>query len=219
MKKTAVVAVFILAVMAVAAKAQSDTKYSVSLLDGAAIPVSGLWHSNSANIDGHTYDMSAKTSAANALAVDYKLNSNIAVGMEIGRSWAHTNDLILESGGTVAIGQYTPYVKVSKQMGKLTPYGILGAGLYTVSAESLPVLEEYYDGLGYGRSYGYFGFNAGLGATYALGGGFEIGIDARWHHVCSNFAAFDFTTPDFSVTQIAINNITPSLKIQYDFNL
>jgi hypothetical protein len=219
MKKAAVVAVFIIAGLALVANAQSDTKYSVSILDGAAIPVSGLWHSNALDSDGVTIDMSAKTSPAGAVAVDYKLNSSVAVGMEAGRSWAHPISSMVEvSGGTIAIGQYTPYVKVIKQIGRLTPYGILGAGLYTVGANTIPEISDI-DGLGYGHSYGYFGFNAGLGATYALGGGLEIGLDARWHHVCSNFSTLDLTNPDMPVSQIVINNITPSLRIQYDFNL
>jgi len=203
---------------------QSISKFSISVLNGTAMPAGDLWHNDSFYVEssGVPYNVNwgNTVSAATAVAADYEITNDIALGMQVGRDWRHGPQTAAPAtGGNITISQYTPYVKLLNRMGKITMYSVFGAGYYTVKADDLVLDGESMSSLlSYGHKNGYFGFNVGAGGTYALGGGLEVGLDVTWHHICSNFSQVDLTS-DAQVSQISITNVTPSLRIQYDFNL
>ena len=206
MKKAIAVVALLLAGLGAAANA-ADNKFTASLMPGLTIPVGGKWASNAFS-DGTNYGMT-KTFAT-SLAVDYKFKESLALGMEIGNDWHYTNKEYGTgvSGDEARMLHFTPYVKYSfTKTGKITPYAVLGAGLYNYHQNGLALngVETYSS-----RTLSYLGFNAGGGAMYDLDESWALGLDLRWHHVFANL-------DEGAGERAAFNNITPSLKLQYSF--
>lgn len=196
-------------------------KFSLSLLPGVAIPMSGAWKSSGGE-NGSLYDDGHRASFATALAADYQAMDNVALGLEFARNWKHKIKDAPDqcSGGATSIMQITPYVRVFKKMDKLTPYGILGVGYYRVKTDELfyNALQDNTQPYGKG-AYSYLGFNIGLGATYEIVKDLELGLDLRWHHVFSNLSVYTNVIRGESYVLSAINNFAPSLKVQYNFSI
>lgn len=188
---------------------------TASFLPGLSIPVGGLYASN-ANAAG-TRDDGMKPSFATAVAVDYRVQDSLALGLEVGRDWKHPVKEMPagQSGDEISFWQFTPYAKYSfKPAGKITPYGVFGLGLYSFHQNARHNGDTVmYDA----RTLNYLGFNIGGGATYALAKDWEMGLDLRWHHVFSGVQMDNQS--DNSSSFISFNNLTPSLKVQYAFSL
>jgi opacity protein-like surface antigen len=191
----------------------SDSKYSFSAIEGVSLPTGGEWASNSVPLgDNLSYDGSAFTS----ISGDYNFNKNLAAGMELGRSYGYSPDmLLLCTNGRVSISQFTPYAKVSTSIGILKPYGIIGAGLYSVDMQDLNsiILPGYVVHQGFTPK-DYFGFNVGGGVLYPISNSFDLGVDLRWHHICSNISQYNPLTTGSD--HIAINNINIGVKLQFN---
>lgn len=210
MKKIACI-LLLAAAFASPATAQ-DSKYSLSLMSGVSLPVSGIWASDPSHSGNYDYGRSGSFSSA--IAADYKINDYAALGFEIGRNWAHSPQKLYNlDGEDTHIWQFTPYAKVFRKFDKFTPYGILGVGLYSVTVDDLTDMAGAVVREGFTKNYP--GVNIGGGVTYALSSNWEIGFDARWHHIFSNISEYSYDTD--GIVQIAANNITTLLKLQYNF--
>jgi len=192
-----------------------EHKMTASFLPGLSIPVGGLYASN-ANSSG-SRDDGMKPSLATAIAVDYQLHESFALGLEVGHDWKHPVKEMPsgQDGDEISLWQVTPYAKYSfHTIGKFTPYGILGLGLYSFhqNARNAGTTEMYA-----ARTLNYLGFNIGGGATYALAKDWEIGLDLRWHHVFSGIQMDD--QGNNSSSFVSLNNFTPSVKVQYAFSI
>jgi len=213
-KLIAVIGVTLLAGLCSQAQA-ADHKMTASFLPGVSVPVGGLYACNT-TID-RSVNGGVGASFATAIAVDYQLKDSLAVGLEIGRDWNHSPKQFSSnySGNEISLLQITPYAKYSfQQIGKVTPYGVFGVGMYSFHQKAEAIDGSEYYGA---RTLNYLGFNIGGGATYALSKGLELGLDVRWHHVFSNVQMEDLS--DGSSSLSALNNFTPSVKVQYNFSI
>ena len=196
------------------ASAVNAAECSVSIAPGVSLPVSGVWASDAS--DGGYYDYGRSGSFSTAIAGDCKVNSTVALGMEIGRNWAHSPQMLYNiDGGDTHIWQVTPYAKVLVKTGKFTPYGIIGAGLYSVTVDDITDMSG--GTLLPGFTKNYFGVNVGGGVTYEIASNWGLGFDVRLHHIFSNITTWSYA--DNGPVQIAANNITTLLKLQYNFSL
>lgn len=214
MKKIVCLSLLLTAALASGAMAEAG-KYSLSLMSGVSIPVSGVW-ADDASITNNLTDYGRSGSFSSAIAVDRQFNDNVALGMEIGRNWAHSpKKLFNEDDGDTHIWQFTPYAKVFKKLDNWTPYAILGAGLYSIKVDDLKDINS--DVVFKGTSNSYLGVNLGGGITYATSDSWEFGVDVRWHHIFSNTAQYSYAANN--MVNIAANNITTMLKLQHNFSL
>ena len=192
-----------------------ENRMTASFLPGVSIPMGGLYASN-ANASGTRND-GLKPSFATAIAVDYQVKDSLALGLEVGHDWKHPVKEMPsgQDGDDVSFWQVTPYAKYSfKPVGKFTPYGVFGLGLYSFHQTT----RHSGDTVIYpARTLNYLGFNLGGGATYALAKDWELGLDLRWHHVFSGVQMDNLG--DNSSSYISFNNLTPSVKVQYAFSL
>ncbi|NLO91433.1 MAG: porin family protein [Elusimicrobia bacterium] len=220
MKKLALLSL-LLAVSSVSAYAEGNKKLNISLLTGMSMPTGGKWNDNG----GTSRDLGYRNSFSTGFQADYELSDGLALGLEIGRDWKHMphdtgNIESSDKCGNVDILRITPYARLFKKFDRLTIYEMMGIGLYEVDRSELsqsvwilPIEERY------SSSKDYLGFNLGVGATYAVTSHLDLGLDLRWHHIFSNMEVFDASTGGSSFAQIPINNIVPSFKIQYAFEV
>ena len=214
MKKIACLALLLAAASVSGASAEAG-KYSLSLMSGVSIPVSGVWADDASTANNLT-DYGRSGSFSSAIAIDRQFGDNFALGMEIGRNWAHSpKKLYNEDDGDTHIWQFTPYVKVMKKFDKLTPYGVFGAGVYSITVDDLKNINGTV--VDKGSSNSYPGFNLGAGLNYSLGESWDIGLDVRWHHIFSNLVQYSYA--DDRLVNISANNVNTMLKLQYNFSL
>jgi len=214
MKKIVCLSLLLAAAFASNAAAEAG-KYSLSLMSGVSIPVSGVW-ADDASIANDLTDYGRSGSFSSAIAVDRQFNDYLALGMEVGRNWAHSpKKLYNEDDGDTHIWQFTPYAKVFKKLDNWTPYGILGLGLYSIKVDDLKDINS--NVVFKGTSNSYLGVNLGAGITYATSDSWEFGVDVRWHHIFSNTSQYSYA--DNNMVNIAANNITTMLKLQHNFSL
>jgi len=205
--KKALAAVSLVALMSCAAFAEVG-HVTASILPGASIPVGSGW-ANTFGVDpiGGNYNYGYDTSFALAVSADYQFSESLAAGLEIGDSFNYTSKQMPtnDSGMNVRILQFTPYIKViGKTMDKLTPYGILGMGVYSTKMSDEVFNNET---LTY-SAVNYFGFNIGGGVMYDLAKNIQLGVDVRWHRIFAK---------DIYGNNVPLNNIVPSLKLSYLF--
>ena len=80
------------------------------------------------------------------------------------------------------------------ERGKLGSFLRAGAGTYTVRMTQDVAAASATTTLGGNEQAGKFGFSAGLGARYRIGGGTSLGIEALFHHIFAKDTDVSFTT-------------------------
>jgi len=179
-------------------------KMSISIMPGISVPVAGEW-TNSSLLIYDSYgpinaNYGAKTSFALTGAVDYRFHKMMTGGIELGYDFKHSTKYT--NAIKTQIFHLTPFIRIDRTFDHWTPYGVLGIGYYNVKAT---VADN-------SSANGYLGFNLGTGIDYELTNELSVGLDIRWHHIFSNNSQFGGAQPD-------INNIVPSVKFTYSFDI
>jgi opacity protein-like surface antigen len=203
--KKILVAMLVLTGLVTVSKA-ADTKYEVGVMPGISIPFDGAsWGNTTTGV---------KSSFAADVYGDYKINDMFMAGLDLGYDFSHKlQDGALGQGATnndnmritsfhvAPEGKYYHNLNMFGKNGKV--YGVLGAGLYTLKLKSD---NQLYDNGTDPDGKGYFGFNVGVGADVEVVQNWLVGLDVRWHHICTNYQGLTAT-----------NDLTPSLKVAYTF--
>lgn len=178
--------------------AAADNKWEVGLHPGIAMPT------------GKSKDI-MKNSLGLQASVDYKCHDMFTGGAELGYSFGHkvegtASGTAFTSDVKLKILQLTPTVKFGKTLDagsfKWTPYGVLGAGLYTYKGQTGTLTAGAFTQALDIKGSTDFGFNLGGGVSIPIEQ-VSVGFDFRYHRA---FEAGDDVT-----------YITPSIRFSYLF--